>query len=190
MTSSYVSAVLPALLILGLGFGMIFAPAINTATFGVARRDSGVASVLVNTMQQAGGSIGTSALSTIALSATASCSGSASSSRSSCSHPSAALQSSGGRPTRRKLPLPPRYRLGLPPRGHLPPPPPRPAASLRGDSRSPVQLLAGSDLSSRFARDANPLAPAAGPASRGAHRCAAKSHGLFSVDEHFHAPRD
>jgi len=72
VTSSYVSAVLPALLILGLGFGMIFAPAINTATFGVARQDSGVASALVNTMQQVGGSIGTSALSTIALSATAS----------------------------------------------------------------------------------------------------------------------
>jgi MFS family permease len=72
VTSSYVSAVLPALLILGLGFGMIFAPAINTATFGVARRDSGVASALVNTMQQVGGSIGTSALSTIALSTTAS----------------------------------------------------------------------------------------------------------------------
>jgi len=71
-TSSYASAVLPALLILGLGFGMIFAPAINTATFGVARQDSGVASALVNTMQQVGGSIGTSALSTIALTATAS----------------------------------------------------------------------------------------------------------------------
>jgi EmrB/QacA subfamily drug resistance transporter len=72
VTSSYTSAVLPALLILGLGFGMIFAPAINTATFGVARRDSGVASALVNTMQQVGGSIGTSALSTIALSTAAS----------------------------------------------------------------------------------------------------------------------
>ncbi len=72
VTSNYVSAVLPALLILGLGFGMIFAPAINTATFGVARSDSGVASALVNTMQQVGGSIGTSALSTIALSTTAS----------------------------------------------------------------------------------------------------------------------
>jgi len=72
VTSSYASAVLPALLILGLGFGMIFAPAINTATSGVARQDSGVASALVNTMQQVGGSIGTSALSTIALTATAS----------------------------------------------------------------------------------------------------------------------
>jgi EmrB/QacA subfamily drug resistance transporter len=72
VTSSYASSVLPALLILGVGFGMIFAPAINTATFGVARRDSGVASALVNTMQQVGGSIGTSALSTIALSTAAS----------------------------------------------------------------------------------------------------------------------
>jgi len=72
VTSGYASAVLPALLILGLGFGMIFAPAINTATFGVARSDSGVASALVNTMQQVGGSIGTSALSTIALSTAAS----------------------------------------------------------------------------------------------------------------------
>jgi len=71
VTSSYVSAVLPALLILGLGLGLIFAQTINTATAGVAREDSGVASALVNTMQQVGGSIGTSALSTIALSATA-----------------------------------------------------------------------------------------------------------------------
>jgi EmrB/QacA subfamily drug resistance transporter len=69
VTSSYVSAVLPALLLLGLG--LIFAQAINNATAGVATQDSGVASALVNTMQQVGGSIGTSALSTIALSATA-----------------------------------------------------------------------------------------------------------------------
>jgi EmrB/QacA subfamily drug resistance transporter len=72
VTSSYSAAVLPALIILGLGFGLIFAPAINTATFGVARQDSGVASALVNAMQQVGGSIGTSALSTVALTAAAS----------------------------------------------------------------------------------------------------------------------
>src|ERR1017187_6287154 len=71
VTSSYAGSVLPALLILGLGFGMIFAPAINTATTGVQRKDSGVASALVNTMQQVGGSIGTAALSTVALTATA-----------------------------------------------------------------------------------------------------------------------
>jgi EmrB/QacA subfamily drug resistance transporter len=71
VTSSYVTHVLPALLIMGLGFGMIFSPAINTATAGVARQDSGVASALVNTMQQVGGSIGTAALSTVALTSTA-----------------------------------------------------------------------------------------------------------------------
>lgn len=72
VSSGYASGVLPALLFLGLGFGMIFAPAINTATTGVSRADSGVASALVNTMQQVGGSIGVSALSTVALSAAAS----------------------------------------------------------------------------------------------------------------------
>jgi hypothetical protein len=71
-TSSYAGSVLPSLLVMGLGFGMIIAPAINTATAGVRREDSGVASAMVNTMQQVGGSIGTSALSTIALTATAS----------------------------------------------------------------------------------------------------------------------
>ncbi len=71
VTSSYLGDILPALLVMGLGFGMIFAPAINTATAGVQRQDSGVASALVNTMQQVGGSIGTALLSTIALTATA-----------------------------------------------------------------------------------------------------------------------
>ena len=71
VTSSYAGGVLPALLLLGLGLGLIFSQTIGTATAGVAREDSGVASALVNTVQQVGGSIGTSALSTIALSATA-----------------------------------------------------------------------------------------------------------------------
>jgi EmrB/QacA subfamily drug resistance transporter len=72
VTSTYVGDMLAPLIIMGLGFGMIFSPAINTATAGVERQDSGVASALVNTMQQVGGSIGTSALSTIALTATTS----------------------------------------------------------------------------------------------------------------------
>ena len=72
VTSSYATHVVPALVAMGLGFGMIFSPAINTATAGVSRQDSGVASALVNTMQQVGGSIGTAALSTVALTATAS----------------------------------------------------------------------------------------------------------------------
>jgi MFS family permease len=72
VTSSYLGGMLPALLAMGLGFGMIFAPATNTATAGVPTKDSGVASALVNTMQQVGGSIGVSILSTIAASATTS----------------------------------------------------------------------------------------------------------------------
>ncbi len=72
VTSSYAAVILPAIVVMGLGFGMIFAVTINTATGGVRRQDAGVASALVNTMQQVGGSIGLSALSTVALTATAS----------------------------------------------------------------------------------------------------------------------
>jgi EmrB/QacA subfamily drug resistance transporter len=72
VASSYATIILPALIIMGLGFGIIFAVTINTATAGVSRQDAGVASALVNTMQQVGGSIGLSALSTVALTATAS----------------------------------------------------------------------------------------------------------------------
>ena len=64
-TSSYAGHVLPALVVMGLGMGLIFAPAIATATYGVDVRDTGVASAMVNTMQQVGGSIGTALLSSI-----------------------------------------------------------------------------------------------------------------------------
>jgi EmrB/QacA subfamily drug resistance transporter len=69
-TSSYLPNVMPALVILGIGFGCIFATAINTATLGVAPSDAGIASALVNTCQQVGGAAGTAMLSTIALTAT------------------------------------------------------------------------------------------------------------------------
>jgi EmrB/QacA subfamily drug resistance transporter len=67
--SSYVSDVLPGLLVLGVGMGCIFAPAFSTATLGVEGREAGVASAMVNTSQQVGGSVGTSLLSTIFASA-------------------------------------------------------------------------------------------------------------------------
>lgn len=51
---------------------MIVAPSMTTATAGMHPRDAGVASALVNAMQQAGGCIGTAVLSTIAATATAS----------------------------------------------------------------------------------------------------------------------
>ncbi len=48
---------------------LVFACAINTATYGAAREDAGVASAMVNTNQQVGGSIGIALLNTIAASA-------------------------------------------------------------------------------------------------------------------------
>jgi EmrB/QacA subfamily drug resistance transporter len=64
--SSYVADILPGLLVMGLGLSLVFAPAMSTATLGVDRGDAGVASALVNTGQQIGGSIGTALLSTLA----------------------------------------------------------------------------------------------------------------------------
>jgi EmrB/QacA subfamily drug resistance transporter len=61
----YATQVLPGLLLTGLGMGCIFAPAFSTATLGVKRHDAGVASAMVNTSQQVGGSVGTALLSTI-----------------------------------------------------------------------------------------------------------------------------
>ena len=70
--SAYTAAVLGPLLVTGLGLGLTIAPAMNTGTFGVAPQDVGVASAVLNTGQQTGGSIGTSLLNTLAASATAS----------------------------------------------------------------------------------------------------------------------
>ncbi|MFH8660864.1 MFS transporter [Streptomyces afghaniensis] len=68
--SSYAALLLPAMLLLGLGMGTAFMPAMSLATQGVEPRDSGVASAMVNTSQQVGGAIGTALLNTIAASAT------------------------------------------------------------------------------------------------------------------------
>jgi EmrB/QacA subfamily drug resistance transporter len=67
--TAYATHVLPSLILIGVGFGMTIASAFATATFGVPSRDSGVASAMVNTSQQVGGSIGTALLSTLAVSA-------------------------------------------------------------------------------------------------------------------------
>jgi EmrB/QacA subfamily drug resistance transporter len=67
--ASYAGHVLPALLVLGVGMGCIFAPAFSTATLGVAGSEAGVASAMVNTSQQVGGSVGTALLSTVFASA-------------------------------------------------------------------------------------------------------------------------
>ena len=61
----YTSHVLPALVIMAVGLGMSFVPITIAATTGVAPQDSGVASGLLNTTQQVGGSIGLAVLSTV-----------------------------------------------------------------------------------------------------------------------------
>ena len=67
--STYRASVVGPIVLLGLGMGLAFSPAIATATAGVAHADAGVASAMVNTSQQIGGAVGTAALSTIFASA-------------------------------------------------------------------------------------------------------------------------
>jgi EmrB/QacA subfamily drug resistance transporter len=63
--SSYASHVLPSLILIGIGFGLTIAPSFATATHGIPARDAGIASAMVNTSQQIGGSIGTALLSSV-----------------------------------------------------------------------------------------------------------------------------
>jgi EmrB/QacA subfamily drug resistance transporter len=72
LRTSYLDWILPGLLVVGAGLGVVFGVALNTATYGTGAADAGVASALVNTNQQIGGSIGTALLNTIAASALAS----------------------------------------------------------------------------------------------------------------------
>jgi EmrB/QacA subfamily drug resistance transporter len=67
--STYAANVLPALMVVGFGMGTIMPASMQTATLGVDRQYAGVASALVNTSQQVGGSIGTALLNTLAASA-------------------------------------------------------------------------------------------------------------------------
>ncbi|MCW2495236.1 MFS transporter [Jatrophihabitans sp.] len=69
MNSSYAANVLPATIIFGLGAGLTFSSATSNATARVKAEDAGVASAMVSTGQQIGGSIGTALLSTLAASA-------------------------------------------------------------------------------------------------------------------------
>ncbi len=63
--SSYAGSVLPGIMVMGVGFGLIMAPSFATATHGVAPADAGVAAAMVSTSQQIGGSLGLALLSTI-----------------------------------------------------------------------------------------------------------------------------
>ena len=69
LRTSYLDWILPATLLVGAGLGLVFGCALNTATYDTGAADAGVASALVNTNQQVGGSIGTALLNTLAASA-------------------------------------------------------------------------------------------------------------------------
>jgi EmrB/QacA subfamily drug resistance transporter len=68
--SSYAAHLLPALVVLGVGVGLLYAPATDFAVRGVGPGDAGVASGLVNATNQVGGSLGLALLSTMAATAT------------------------------------------------------------------------------------------------------------------------
>jgi EmrB/QacA subfamily drug resistance transporter len=68
-TSGYLSGLLGPMLVLSFGMGLAFVPLTLTAVAGVEKADSGVASAVLNTMQQVGGALGLATLSTVAVSA-------------------------------------------------------------------------------------------------------------------------
>ena len=68
--STYGSVVLGPLLVLALGLGFSFVPLILGATSGVQPADMGVASAVLNSAQQVGGTLGLAVLVTVAAAAT------------------------------------------------------------------------------------------------------------------------
>jgi len=66
--SSYVSAVMPAMIVTSLGLGIAFVSIASTALFNVRPEDTGAASAVLTTSQQIGGSFGTAIANTIVVS--------------------------------------------------------------------------------------------------------------------------
>lgn len=75
--SGYLTTVVPAMVLLGLGMGGVFTPAIQIVTSGVSPRDAGVAAAVANVAMQVGSSLGVAVLNSVAVSATQSYPGSA-----------------------------------------------------------------------------------------------------------------
>ena len=65
--ASYVTNVLPFVLLMSFGMGLTFVPITLTAVHGVGQRDSGIGSGVLNTMQQVGGALGLATLSTVSV---------------------------------------------------------------------------------------------------------------------------
>lgn len=68
--SPYLTHVLPSMVVMSVGMAFSFIPTASTALHGVGSHDAGVASALINTSQQVGGSIGAALLNTVAVTAT------------------------------------------------------------------------------------------------------------------------
>ena len=68
--SSYVTDLLPGIMLTSVGMGLVFVPITLIATSGVPVDDAGLASGLFNTAQQIGGALGLALLSTLALNRT------------------------------------------------------------------------------------------------------------------------
>jgi EmrB/QacA subfamily drug resistance transporter len=64
--SSYLTAILPPSFLCAFAMGLLFAPLANTATAGVDRADAGLASGVLNTARQVGGSLSLAILGTVA----------------------------------------------------------------------------------------------------------------------------
>ena len=63
--AAYVVDVLPVMVLLGVGAGLVFPALMTLAMSGATRSDSGLASGLVNTTQQVGGALGLAVLATL-----------------------------------------------------------------------------------------------------------------------------
>jgi predicted MFS family arabinose efflux permease len=69
---TYVTDLLPGMILVSIGMGLTFVPITLIATSGIPPDDAGLASGLFNTSQQIGGALGLAILSTLSASATAS----------------------------------------------------------------------------------------------------------------------
>jgi MFS family permease len=67
--TAYWTHVLPSEVLMSVGMAAVFIPAASTALVGVGSHDAGVASAVLNTAQQIGGSLGTALLNTLFASA-------------------------------------------------------------------------------------------------------------------------
>src|SRR4051812_1359591 len=69
-SSGYVTMILPAEVLVGLGIGCVFTPSIGVATSGIDPRQAGIPAATANTAMQIGSSVGTAVLNTVAVGAT------------------------------------------------------------------------------------------------------------------------